>query len=270
MSVETPSTVPASGRTNLTFLTAVAAVTIPDSLVIRDFTAVMVQIEGITTATVTFQGTIDGVNWKSIRAVNTADGTIATTATADGIFLVPVGGLNQFRPNLTAWTSGTITVTGRAIEQGFGDSVSALTLGANSGVDIGDVDVTSLPALAAGTNSIGGTKDNGPHWTTAFGVSSAAVVSADITSAAAVTAAPTGTQKLVITDIIASSDTAMNILFEEETTGTDIFKVFIPANGTVQITPRGKIKLATADKKLTAKGSVAGNIGITVAYYSEV
>lgn len=31
----------------------------------------------------------------------------------------------------------------------------SITLAANSGVDIGDVDVTSLPALAAGTNAIG-------------------------------------------------------------------------------------------------------------------
>jgi len=113
------------------------------------------------------------------------------------------------------------------------------------------------------------TKDDGPGWTSAFGVSSAAVVSADMTTAAALTDAPTGGQKLVIVDIIASTDTAMNILFEEETSGTDIFKIFLPANGTVQITPRGKVKLATADKKLTGKASVAGNVGITVTYFSE-
>lgn len=121
-------------------------------------------------------------------------------------------------------------------------------------------------ALLGGTGAL---KDNGPAWTSVFGVSSAAVVSADITTATAVTSAPTSGQKLVITDIVVSTDTAMNILFEEETSGTDIFKVFLPANGTLQITPRSKVKLATADKKLTAKASVAGNVGITVSYYSE-
>jgi len=113
------------------------------------------------------------------------------------------------------------------------------------------------------------TLDFGPAYTTSFGVSSASVVSADMTTAAAVTDAPTSGEKLIIVDIIASADTAMDILFEEETSGTDIFKVFLPANGTVQITPRGKIKLATADKKLTAKASVAGNVALTVTYYSE-
>jgi hypothetical protein len=102
-----------------------------------------------------------------------------------------------------------------------------------------------------------------------FGVSGAAVVSADMTTAAAVTDAPTSGEKLVIVDIVASADTAMNLLFEEETSGTDILKVFIPANGVVQITPRGKIKLATANKRLTCKASVSGNVAVTVTYYSE-
>ena len=102
-----------------------------------------------------------------------------------------------------------------------------------------------------------------------FGVSGAAVVSADMTTAAAVTHAPTSGEKLVIVDIVASADTAMNLLFEEETSGTDILKVFIPANGVVQITPRGKIKLATANKRLTCKASVSGNVAVTVTYYSE-
>lgn len=137
-----------------------------------------------------------------------------------------------------------------------------------SGTDL-PVSLATAPALVAGTASIGATKDNGPQWTSVFGVSGAAVVSADITTATAVTDAPTAGQKLVITDIVVSTDTAMNILFEEETSGTDIFKVFLPTNGTLQITPRSKVKLATADKKLTAKGSAAGNVGITVSYYSE-
>jgi hypothetical protein len=117
---------------------------------------------------------------------------------------------------------------------------------------------------------IDSTQDAGPYWPSILGVSGAAVVSADMTTAAAITDAPTSGQKLVITDIVFSTDTAMSLLFEEETSGTDIAKVFLPANGSGQITPRGKVKLATPDKKLTAKASVAGNVAITVLYYSEV
>lgn len=136
--------------------------------------------------------------------------------------------------------------------------------------NIGDVDVLTLPATPAGTNSIGGTKDNGPHWTSVFGVAGVAFTSADATTAAAVTDAPTSGQKLVLTDLVMSSDTALFLLFHEESTaGTVIFKVFLPANGTVQITPRSKVKLPTINKKLMVDASAAGNIAVTATYFSE-
>lgn len=148
-------------------------------------------------------------------------------------------------------------------------SLASLPALAAGTANIGDVDVASLPALPAGTNNIGATTDGGAGWASVFGVSGAAVLSANATGGVDVTGAPTAGQKLVITDIVVSTDTAMAITFEEETSGTDIFKVFLPANGTAQITPRSKCKLATADKKLRAVASVAGNIAVTVFYTSE-
>ena len=132
-----------------------------------------------------------------------------------------------------------------------------------------DVDVTRLPALVAGTASIGGTKDNGPHWTSSFGVSSAVVSSADMTTAANITDAPTSGQKLVVTDFIVSSDTDMRFDFKEETSGAVVMSVYLAARVPVQITPRGRIKLATADKKLQGQASVAGNVRVCVLYFSE-
>ena len=124
-------------------------------------------------------------------------------------------------------------------------------------------------ALAAGSEIIGSTKDAGPHWTSSFGITSAVVSSAAMTTAAALTDAPTAGQKIVITDILFSSDTAMRMDFQCETTGVVVASCFCPANGFVQITPRSKLKLATADKKLFGDASVAGNIRVTVFYYSE-
>lgn len=112
------------------------------------------------------------------------------------------------------------------------------------------------------------TSDAGSAWTAIRGVSGAAVLSADMTTAAHVTDAPTAGQKIVVTDIIVSVDTAMSVLFEDHT-GTDQIKVYMSANSTLQITPRTKMKLAVADDVLTAKASVAGNIAVTVYYYSE-
>lgn len=127
-------------------------------------------------------------------------------------------------------------------------------------------------ATPAGTNTIGATMDAGPSWTTVWGIVGVPFTSADQHSAAAsVTDAPTSGQKLVIDDILVSVDTAMWVTFKCETTAVVIAGPFyLPANGSLQITPRGKgKKLATADKKLQVITSVAGNIMVDVGYHSE-
>jgi len=125
--------------------------------------------------------------------------------------------------------------------------------------------------VAAGTAAIGSVKDNGPAWTTSRGVSGARFTSSDQSASfASVTDAPTTGQKIVITDLLISSDTALRLDFAvESATGTIIETVYMAANETKQITPRGKWKLATANKKLQVQASAAGNISITPFYYSE-
>lgn len=110
------------------------------------------------------------------------------------------------------------------------------------------------------------TSDAGPSWTSAY----LHYASADASGGADATAAPTSGQKIVVDDIIVSTGAALTVTFEEETTGTDMLVLYLPANGVAQVTPRGKLKLATADKKLRVKASGAGNIACTVFYHSEV
>lgn len=71
-----------------------------------------IQIVGVTTATVSFQGTINKADWVAVAAVAIGDGAVGTQATADGIYSVPTAGLKQLRANITAHTSGEITITG--------------------------------------------------------------------------------------------------------------------------------------------------------------
>lgn len=127
---------------------------------------------------------------------------------------------------------------------------------------------TTLPA---GTNTIGATSDAGPSWTSVWGVAGVPFASADQHSVvASVTDAPTSGQKLCIDDLIVSVDTAMNVTFKEETSGTVMFGPwYLPANTTLQVTLRGKKKLATADTKLQVITSVAGNITVQAGYHSE-
>jgi len=75
-----------------------------------------VQIDGITSATVTFEGTVDGTNWVAIVATDRNDGTTsATTATSDGLYVVDVRGLAYLRCRISVYATGKITITSLTI-----------------------------------------------------------------------------------------------------------------------------------------------------------
>lgn len=112
---------------------------------------VSVQITGTFTATITFEGTVDGSTWVAMPFRNRNSGAWATTATAAGIYEGSVAGLLKFRARLT-WTSGTsITATAlmSAVNDLKGSNLTYLAAGTNN---IGDVDVLSI---AAGENLVG-------------------------------------------------------------------------------------------------------------------
>jgi hypothetical protein len=88
-------------------------------------------------------------------------------------------------------------------------------------------------------------------------------------SVAAVTDAPVSGQRLVITDIRFSSDTQLRIDFIDMGDNSALFSEYVNANAGGQITLRGKLKLSTADGQLGVMTSAAGNVAVTVVYYSE-
>lgn len=192
---------------------------------------------------------------------------------ADAPVYVAVGSA----PNPTAPGASVLVYPGIPVdlEAAPGQLISAITAS--------DINPPTLAALAAGSAIIGkvgidqtagqnAVADGGSGIATSWGVAGVPFVSADQHSAvASITDAPTSGQKLVIDDIIVSVDTAMSVTFKEETSGTIIFGPwYLPANsGPVQVTPRGKKKLATANKKLQVITSVAGNITVSTSYHSE-
>jgi len=101
--------------------------------------------------------------------------------------------------------------------------------------------------------------------------SSARFTSADQSAAvASVTPVPTTGQKLVITDLIVSVGSALTVNFTEETTGTVLLTLYMAANSTVTVSPRGLFNLTTINKKLQVQTSGAGNISVLAFYRSEV
>jgi len=200
----------------------------------EEFSTAVFQISGTFVATVEFQGMVDETNWVAIQCVNQNTGAVSTTATAAGLYSCSVAGLFMVRAVVT-WTSGT--------------SITVYVGGSTAGKD----------------ESIGASKDSGPNPT----ITRTYTTSADMSTAAAITASPESGKKIVAMDILISSDTEMSFIIQEETSATGFAKVFLPANGTVQVTLRGFLKAAVADKKLYGKASASGNVAITAVYFSE-
>lgn len=170
-------------------------------------------------------------------------------------------GINQTTPGTT---NAVAPISGQAGVAGGAGAVSATVQRVTLASD--DPAVVALAAVNVGV------KDNGPSWTSVWGVSDAPVASADMSSAAYVTDAPTAGQKLVLDDIILTNRTsgALECTLRCDTTNAIVIgPIQVPANSTVHIRPRGKRKLATADKRAHATWSASGNINVLIGYHSE-
>jgi hypothetical protein len=117
--------------------------------VLREST-VAFQVSGTFVGTVTFEGTVDGVNWASLPVVSMAGGTSTTTATAPGIYIAACAGLLLVRARVSAYTSGAISVSAQAAPGRSG----AVSLPANKAA-AGDI-VALNGAIEIDTNGAGG------------------------------------------------------------------------------------------------------------------
>lgn len=67
-------------------------------------------VEGISGDTITFEVTMDDTNWYALRATGVTSGTVATTATADGLYTATVTGMLNARARISTYSAGTITI----------------------------------------------------------------------------------------------------------------------------------------------------------------
>ena len=72
------------------------------------------QLSGTFVGTVTFEATVDNVNWVAVQVKNRNTGKLSTTATAPGLYSLSIAGLNVARARVSAYTSGNVTVHGYA------------------------------------------------------------------------------------------------------------------------------------------------------------
>jgi hypothetical protein len=126
-----------------------------NAIALRGHNAISLQITGTFVATITFEATQDGTNFVAIPAINLNSLAQSTTTTTTGIYLIYAAGMSYVRARISVYTSGSVTVKGRALSGANGTPQnttatisSALPAGNNN---IGDVDVASstLPTGAA-------------------------------------------------------------------------------------------------------------------------
>ena len=77
------------------------------------YTTVSLQVAGtVADVTIHFEGSIDGANWVSVAGYGvTAGNGVVVAAGAEGVFSIPVAGLNYFRGRRSGVGVGAVTVT---------------------------------------------------------------------------------------------------------------------------------------------------------------
>jgi hypothetical protein len=136
----------------------------------------------------------------------------------------------------------------------------------------GQVDQAHATTVTTPTDIPFSVVDGGFGPASVWGVGGVPVASTDMSAGVVVTDAPASGKHIVVDDMLLSiGAVAMDVTLKEETTGTVLFGPWhCPANsGPLQITTRGKKRLATADKRVVAFGSVAGSLTVHLGYHSE-
>jgi hypothetical protein len=181
----------ATASTSATLQNAATSTGIGTALSLLGMGSVAFTISGTFSATITWEGSEDGTNFSAMLATPYGSSTPATTTTATGVFIAGCAGLQQVRAHITAYTSGSITVTAHAVPlsggsgSGGGGGGGAVTIadgadttqgtttdaawsGSGSGTAIAilkklvaelaaTLNVSVASALPAGTNVIGHT-----------------------------------------------------------------------------------------------------------------
>lgn len=234
------------------------------SLQLNGATGFAVDLRGTFTATVTFQGSINGTDFFTL-AVIPAGGSVnvatVTTATAAGAWMGQASGFSHVRAIATAFTSGTINVTVRAMQAaGVGHVIPT---GATTQTVSGTVTANqgTMVALPAGTAAIG---DVGIQYRgNATGAGTATnFVAAGSTNAAVLKASP---GRLLGFQLTNNATAVRYVKFHNQTTtptaGSGVVQTYgIPPNGgTVTLSVPGGIGFATGIAYTTVTGAAAAD-----------
>lgn len=211
--------------------------------------AATAQITGTWVGTIQFEGTVDGTNWVPINGVYAGGTAPGPTITANGVVRLTPGGLASIRLNMTAWTSGTATITLRA-SRGTGGTFlnQSLPIGANV-----------IGALTA-NQSVNSTQINGVALLAGNGITG--------TGSQRVTIASDNSPVPVTFSAAAATYSASIVGLSPAALATDIFTITGSATKTVRISRilvNGVQTTAGQVSVMAVKRSTANTVGTSTA-----
>ena len=206
---------------------------------------------------------VTGTFWQATQPVSLAS-VPSHNVTNAGTFVT--------QATLAAETTKVIGTVNIAASQTVGLSAGSNAIGklaANSGVDIGDVDVTSLPALAAGTNAIGKLLPSDIDVTAHTNYARKYYTSAGAATDGIIWSPAAGKRWHVVTMYIQTSAAATITLEDDKAGGDDpVWKGELAANSGVVLSFTEKYPMASgedaADLLIT---TTAGNVYVTAVGY---
>ncbi len=239
-------------------------------------------------------GTIAGVATAAKQpALGTAGSASTDVLSVQGIaamtpLLATLSGTNNIATVTTVTTVSAVTAITNALPAGT-NAIGKLA--ANSGVDIGDVDVTSLPALVAGTANIGDvdvlTVPADPFGVNADAASSSGSISAklralvnlssvaftvtalQVTASGDTTLVASGTRKIHRVEMSNSHATTAltaGLKVASLNSGAVFGKRYLPAAGGACVTTFDQGYLQVTSEVIAVNLSVAGTVEVTIYY----
>jgi len=181
-----------------------------------------VDVRGTFVGTITFQGTIDGTNWFNISVVPAGGGVnvaAVTTTAAVGAWVGSANGMQQVRANMTAYTSGSATITLRAM-QAIGvvqNYPTGQTTQPVSGTVTSNIGTGTLAAVTSANLGIPGTIAD---------VASAALTTTTTTAAFTPTFGCSYEVNIPVTVISGTTPTLDVVVQESDDAGTNWFDVY--------------------------------------------
>jgi hypothetical protein len=202
---------------------------------VAGYTACAMDIRGTFTATLSFQGTLDGTNWIALQAIpygSAQNVNLVTSTPSPGAWLVQCAGCVQVRTIATAYTSGTITTVVRAT------TATSWTynapVGSTNAISVASGTLTTVSTVSSVTAVASVTSDNLASATTTD-IASGAITTTTTSANIATTNIQSVAFQVAITAVSGTTPT-LDIVLQETMDGVNFYDVYhferITATGT--------------------------------------